>query len=75
MFYRILRAPPGYPSQQHYRVLAYESLEYDSVKFWVTKEDGAKSVATLEEARRLLPAGARYVHSQADHQFIELWEA
>ena len=55
MFYRILKAPPGYPPEQQYQVVAYETLAYDSPKFWVTKEDGGNAVATLEEARRMIP--------------------
>jgi hypothetical protein len=74
MFYRILRAPPGYPPDQQYLVAAYETLDYASSKFWLTKDDGSKFTATLEEARRLIPSGARHLPSQPDHQFLELWE-
>ena len=75
MFYRILKAPPGYSPEQQYLVAAYETLAYDSSKFWVTTDDGNTFVATLEEARRVIPKGARLLPSQPDHQFLELWEA
>jgi len=72
MFYRISKAPPGYPAEQQYLVAAYETLAYDSSKFWVTRDDGSKFTATLEEARRLIPSGARRLPSQPHHQFLDI---
>jgi hypothetical protein len=76
MLYRILRSPPGYPPEQQYLVAAYETLAFESCKFWVTKEDGSRFVATVEEARQLLPAGARLLPSEP-HQSrtINLWNS
>jgi hypothetical protein len=74
MFYRILQAPPGYPPDQQYLVAAYETTDYASSKYWLTKDDGSKFMATLEEARRLIPSHAKRLPSQPDHQFLELWE-
>jgi hypothetical protein len=74
MFYRILKAPPGYPADQQYLVAAYGTLAYSSSKYFLTKDDGSKFTASLEEARRLIPSGARSLPSQPDHQFLELWE-
>ena len=74
MFYRILRAAPGYPPEQQYLVGAYETLDYHSCKFQLTKHDGSEFVATLEDARQMLPPGAKRLSFQPDSQFLELWE-
>ncbi len=75
VFYRILKAPPGYPPEQQYLVAAYETLDYYSCKGGITKDDGSGFSVTLEEARQMIPTGATRLHSQPDHQFLELWEA
>jgi hypothetical protein len=74
MFYRIFRAPPGYRPDQQYLVAAYEATDFDSFKFFLTTHDGSKFIATLEEARRLIPSCARRLPWEPDHQFLELWE-
>ena len=75
MFYRILKAPPGYPPNQQYLVGAYQALDYDSYVFPVTKVDGSRFAATLHEAREMIPKGARLLPSQPESFFLELWEA
>jgi hypothetical protein len=74
MFYRIMKAPPGYPPEQQYLVGAYQSLAYDSYLSPITKADGSRFAATLDEARRMVPAGARLLSSPPEDQFVELWE-
>jgi hypothetical protein len=75
MFYRILRSPPGYPEDQKFMVSAYETLDIQSHVAPLKTPDGRKMFATLEEARALLPAEARRLPFETDHQFLELWEA
>jgi len=75
MIYRILAAPPGYPPGCDYMVAAYRTLEYGSCLGNVRTADGSLFTATLEEARGLLPADARRLLSEPEHQFLELWEA
>jgi hypothetical protein len=74
MFYRIFKSPPGYPPDQQYMASAYETLAYDSSTFWLATKDGRRMVATVEDARAMLPAGARQLPFEVDHQFLELWE-
>jgi hypothetical protein len=73
MFYRILRTPPGYPPDEQFMVVAYETLEFNS-SFHLTTESGSKSVATLEEARRMLPMNAVRLPFERKYQFLELWK-
>jgi hypothetical protein len=75
MFYRILAAPPGYPPDQKYAVAAYETLEYSSSVGGIRKPDSTRLVATLEEARGLLPANARRLAFEPQDQFLELWKS
>lgn len=74
MFYRILKAPPGYPSHQNYMVAEYTTLEFDSCCGNVKTIDGSRFFATLEEARKAIPCGARQLPFEPEHQFLELWE-
>jgi hypothetical protein len=74
MYYRIVNNVPGYPPEQQYMVAAYETLAYEHA-FALRKPDGSRYLATLEEARQLLPPGAKCLSSQPEDQFLELWEA
>jgi hypothetical protein len=75
MFYRIMIAPPGYAPHQRYMVMAYGTLEYESYISGVNNSDGSRFFSSLEEARRAIPADAKPLPSQPEHQFLELWEA
>jgi hypothetical protein len=75
MIYRILAAPPGYLPECNDMVAAYQTLEYDSCVGNVRRADGSRFTATLEEARGLLPADARRLSFEPEHQFLELWES
>jgi hypothetical protein len=72
---RILLAPPGCLPDRKYVVAAYNTLEYDSCVCNVRRADGTLFTGTLEEARGLLPADARRLRFEPEHQFLELWEA
>ena len=74
MFYRVITAPPGYPPHQKYMVAAYETLAYDSCTGGVNNADGTRFFETLEQARKAMPADARQLPFQPEHQFLELWE-
>jgi hypothetical protein len=74
MIYRILKSPPGYPSDQNYLVAAYNNLDYKSSICYLETEDGRRFVATLEEARRLIPDHAKRIPFEPENQFLELWE-
>jgi hypothetical protein len=75
MIYRILTAPPGYPAEARFWVCSYGNLDFDSGVCILTREDGEKFAATLEEARRMIPKGAVRLPFEPKAQFIELWEA
>ncbi len=75
MFYRIMMAPPGYPPHQKYMVAPYRSLEFESSVERVKNVDGSAFFATLEEARKAIPADGRQQPFQPEHQFLELWES
>jgi hypothetical protein len=75
MFYRILKAPPGYPSHQKYMVAEYTTLEFDSCRGNVKAIDGSRFFATLEEARKAIPSDARQLPFEPEYQFLELWES
>ena len=75
MFYRIIKAPPGYAVEQKYLVAAYETMDLLSRKHNVTREDGTLFATTLEEAREMLPKNAKQQPYQPSDQFLELWEA
>jgi hypothetical protein len=69
MFYRILRAPPGYPAHQKLTVAAYRTLED-------TSADGSgRFFSTFEEARAAIPGAARRLEFEPAYQFLELWES
>jgi hypothetical protein len=74
VFYRILRAPPGYPAHQKYMVSAYTTLEYSSSCGYIANEVGTRFFATLEEARQAMPQDARKLPFEQEDQFLELWE-
>lgn len=74
MFYRILNSPPGYPPHQNYMVSAYRTPEFQSCCGYVKNVDGSGFFATIEEARRALPADAKQLPFQPVDQFLELWE-
>jgi len=59
MIYRIVKAPPGYTAQQQYMVGVYETSALDSFQFNITRDDGSKFAATLDEARRMIPHSAK----------------
>jgi len=75
MFYRIVKAPPGYAPDQKYLVAAYETMDARSKKCNVKKADGGLFVATVEEARRMIPNNATPHSFEPNDQFLELWEA
>jgi len=70
MIYRILNAPPGYPDDQKYMVVAYENLDYDSR---VLNDEGTRFVATLDEARRMIPKDTDRLPFEPLNQFLELY--
>jgi len=54
MIYRIVKAPPDTPHNTiHGRV--YETSALDSFQFNITRDDGSKFAATLDEARQMIP--------------------
>jgi hypothetical protein len=76
MVYRIMWAPPGHASHQRYMVAAYRTPDLPSSwSVGVKNTDGSNLFATLEEARRGIPAGARQLPFEPENQFLELWEA
>ena len=74
MFYRIMTAPPGQGPQEKFMVGVYETLKFGSCVGSLRQKDGGRFFASLEEARRMLPAGARRLTFVAEDQFLELWE-
>ncbi len=70
MIYRILNAPPGYPDDQKYLVVAYENLNYDSR---VMNVEGRRFVASLDEARQMIPKDANRLPFEPINQFLELY--
>ena len=75
MFYRIVKAPPGYAPDQNYLVAAYQTMDARSKKCNITKADGSLFAATLEEARRMIPTNATPHSFEPTDQFLEVWEA
>lgn len=75
MFYRIIKAPPGYAAGQNYLVAAYETRDALSKNYKVRRDDGTLFAATLEDARRMLPENAKQLPFEPIAQFLELWEA
>ena len=74
MYYRILKAPPGYGPDRNFMVVAYETLELSSQLGRGKKYAGALFARTLEEARLHIPTPASQLPFEPDHQFVELWE-
>ena len=74
MFFRIVKAPPGYAPAQKFLVAAYETEDACSKSYNVRKADGTLFASTLEEARRLMPSNATRLSFEPDGQFLELWE-
>lgn len=70
MIFRILTSPPGYPEDQRFMVVEYETLDFDSS---VKHHPGWKFAATLEEARQMIPADAVRLPFEQEHQFLELY--
>ena len=75
MSYRIMTAPPGHGSDENFMVGIYETLKFGSCVGTLRKPDGEAFAVTLEEARTMLPAGARRLPFDPEDQFLELWEA
>lgn len=75
MLYRIIEAPPGYPPDQNYMVAMYRTLDYDTLCGRVRNAGGSQFFETVEAARKAIPANARRLPFDRDHQFLELWEA
>ena len=73
MFYRVSDSIPGYPPSQRYSVAAYETPDFKSYKYILTTSDGARFVATLEEAHRMIPATAKLLSTEPIDWFVELW--
>ena len=73
MIYRIIAAPPGYPPDQQYGAAAYETLDFQTLKYSFNSNDGARYVATVEKAREMIPANAKLLSAEPDFQFLELW--
>ena len=42
MFYRIVKAPPGYAPDEQFMVASYESLDFSSTTGNVTARDGSR---------------------------------
>ena len=67
MIFRLLKAPPGFPPEEQYWVVEYENLDLDS-------HNGRwQSVASLNEARRLIPKDAVRLQFEPMGQFLELY--
>jgi hypothetical protein len=73
MFFRIIKAPPGYPPDQKYLVAAYETKDARSKRYDVMKTDGSLFAATIEEARQMIPNNSMPLSFEPDGQFLELW--
>jgi hypothetical protein len=56
-------------------VASYTSLEFESSAEYVKNGDGSAFFATLEEARKAIPADAGQQPYQPEYQFLELWES
>ena len=74
MYYRILKAPPGYSSDQSFMLVQYRDLDYASRCGSVKNSLGTEFFGTIEEARHYLPVTARKLPFESEHQFLELWE-
>ncbi len=74
MFYRILKSPPGYASEEQYMVCAYKSFDYDSFEVSMTNDKGSIFASTLDDARRMIPSHACRLPFEPQAQFLELWE-
>jgi hypothetical protein len=74
MFYRIMTSPPGSGPDEKYMVGVYETLKYSSCVGSLRNKDGGNIAATLEEARKMLPANAQQLPFTAKDPFLELWE-
>lgn len=74
-FYRIMNAPPVYAPHQRYMVAAYRTLELPSAIGRMNHSDGSAFFGSLEEAHGAIPADAKQLPFQPEHQFLELWEA
>jgi len=73
MFYRILKAAPGYPKDQQFSVATYNDLALDSAGGYLTNDQGSRYVASLHEARQLIPENARRLPFERTNQFLELY--
>jgi hypothetical protein len=73
MFYRIMKPPPGYASDQQFMVASYESLDLNSKQDNLTAQNGSIFAATIEGARGMIPLGAKRMPFEPDRQFLELW--
>jgi len=67
MFFRILKAPPGFPPEEQYRLVEYENSDLDShIGRW-------RPFASLEEARGMIPKDAVRLPFEPMNQFLELY--
>lgn len=75
VFYRILSAAPGYSHPMNYLLGKYRTLEYKSHIEKVKNADGSFFYATIEEARKAMPASAIRLPFEPDGTTLELWES
>jgi hypothetical protein len=76
MYYRIMKHPfHAWPPDIKYHVAIYRTLEFPSCCGSVLNPDGSDVFSTIEEARKVIPAGAKQLPFQPKHQFLELWES
>ncbi len=55
-------------------VASYRSLDFDSSEDFFRTEDGSRFLATIEEARSIIPKEAVRLPFIQHYQFIELWK-
>jgi hypothetical protein len=76
MIYRINMHPLHcWPPNVKYMVAVYKTSEYASYCGVVTNSEGSDIFSTIEEARKAIPASAKQLPFQPEHQFLELWES
>jgi hypothetical protein len=76
MYYRILMHPLHcWAPDIKYHVAMYRTLAFTSCCGTVPNPDGSDKFSTIEEARKVIPADAKQLPFQPEHQFLELWES
>lgn len=68
-----MTSPPGYPPSQSYMVGKYRDMSLDSHCEIVANDDGSNFFACLDDARKIIPNGARQIAFEPEDQFVELW--